>query len=89
MALFDSEERLVDWNRGFAAEFVDAASGLTPGKSAADIRRACLLPTRALDLSWITGLPFAFQLRQRAAHDRGLPGTQRQQYDSAPSLRRG
>ncbi len=52
VALFDREGRLIDWNGGFAQEFADAAALLAPGVSAAAIRAACLVPERALDLSW-------------------------------------
>lgn len=53
VAVFDSLERLVDWNAEFALEFSDAAPLLAPGIFAAEIQAACLLPERALDLSWL------------------------------------
>ncbi|AQU81755.1 MULTISPECIES: diguanylate cyclase [unclassified Halomonas] len=51
-AIFDAEQRLVDWNEGFVEEFADAAPLLVKGLGARDIHAACLLPERALDLSW-------------------------------------
>lgn len=51
-AIFDAKARLVDWNPGFVEEFIDAAPLLRQGVSAQDIYAACLLPERALDLSW-------------------------------------
>lgn len=51
-AIFDVEQRLVDWNSGFVEEFADAAPLLVKGLGARDIHAACLLPERALDLSW-------------------------------------
>lgn len=52
-AIFDAEQRLVDWNAGFVQEFSDASALLVRGVSAADIYAACLLPERALDFSWM------------------------------------
>ncbi len=51
-ALFDRDGNLIDWNSGFAAEFADAAGVLAPGVSVKTILAACLIPERALDLSW-------------------------------------
>lgn len=51
-AVFDDQQCLLDWTPGFAEEFSDAASLLTKGISAKEIYDACLLPERALDLSW-------------------------------------
>ncbi|SNY96659.1 diguanylate cyclase [Halomonas sp. hl-4] len=51
-AIFDIEQRLIDWNLDFVEEFADAAPLLIKGLSARDIHAACLLPERALDLSW-------------------------------------
>lgn len=51
-AIFDAEQRLVDWNSGFVEEFADAGPLLVKGLGARDIHAACLLPERALDLSW-------------------------------------
>ena len=51
-AIFDANLQLLDWNQGFAEEFADAAPILVPGVSANAIFLACLLPERALDLSW-------------------------------------
>lgn len=51
-AVFDAQKCLLDWTQGFAEEFSDAASLLTKGISAKDIYDACMLPERALDLSW-------------------------------------
>lgn len=53
-SLFDMEGCLLDWNVGFAEEFPDALALLAPGMNALSMRRACLLPDRALDLSWVT-----------------------------------
>lgn len=55
VAIFDASERLVDWSAGFGEEFADAASILNQGISARDIYAMCLLPERALDLSWASG----------------------------------
>ncbi|MGB0127906.1 MAG: ATP-binding protein, partial [Rhodocyclaceae bacterium] len=62
VSLFDEAGRLVDWNSGFAQEFADAQTLLARGANAAAIRAACLVPERALDLSWVpTGVvPPAF-----------------------------
>lgn len=51
-AVFDDQQCLLDWTPGFAEEFADAAPILTKGISAQEIYDACLLPERALDLSW-------------------------------------
>ncbi|UTV99777.1 response regulator [Marinomonas rhizomae] len=51
-AVFDDQQCLLDWTPGFAEEFADAAPILTKGISAKEIYDACLLPERALDLSW-------------------------------------
>ncbi|WP_425641989.1 response regulator [Marinomonas gallaica] len=51
-AVFDDQQCLLDWTSGFAEEFSDAASLLKKGISAKEIYDACLLPERALDLSW-------------------------------------
>lgn len=53
-ALFDAQQCLIDWNTGFAEEFADAAPLLVRGISARKVHAACLLPERALDLSWAT-----------------------------------
>lgn len=50
---FDLEGRLVDWNEGFEHEFFDALEWVLAGVNARQIRDACLLPERALDLSWL------------------------------------
>ncbi|WP_252109851.1 MULTISPECIES: diguanylate cyclase [unclassified Halomonas] len=62
MAVFDAQQHLIDWDEGFAEEFADAATLLYQGISAAAILDACLLPERALDLSWLDAqaLPPAF-----------------------------
>ena len=52
-AVFDAQKRLLDWSEGFADEFADAAPILAVGISVKDIYDACLLPERALDLSWV------------------------------------
>ncbi len=61
--MFDAHERLIDWNLGFVEEFADAAAILNQGISARDICSRCLLPERALDLSWAPGdvTPPAFE----------------------------
>lgn len=62
-AVFDADQYLVDWTPGFAEEFADAAPLLVRGISAQDIFAACLLPERALDLSWAASgsKPHAFE----------------------------
>ncbi|WP_311062882.1 GGDEF domain-containing protein [Halomonas sp. DWK9] len=58
MSLFDASGRLVDWNVGFNQEFGDATQVVALGVVAREISNACLLPERALDLSWLTeGVP--------------------------------
>jgi diguanylate cyclase (GGDEF)-like protein/PAS domain S-box-containing protein len=52
IALFDAMGRLVDWSPGFATEFADAGALLVSGVTGDAIRNACLLPQRALDLTW-------------------------------------
>ncbi|WP_447957518.1 diguanylate cyclase [Vreelandella sp. EE7] len=52
VAVFDDRGGLVDWNSGFTEEFADAATLLDHGVNARAISAACLLPERALDLSW-------------------------------------
>lgn len=63
VAIFDAKECLVDWNAGFVEEFIDAASLLRKGVSARDVYAACLLPERALDLSWALNgvIPYPFE----------------------------
>ena len=51
-ALFDAEYRLLDWNDDFVQEFADATDIIALGVKVKDIYAACLLPERALDLSW-------------------------------------
>lgn len=58
VAVFDAHGRLIDWNSGFIEEFGDAVKVLGKGASARDIYNACLLPERALDLTWaLDGAP--------------------------------
>lgn len=52
-SLFDLDARLIDWNTGFEHEFFDALASIRVGVYAQQIRDACLLPERALDLSWL------------------------------------
>lgn len=54
LSLFDPQQCLIDWNRGFAEEFADAALLLVRSVNVGQVRDACLLPERALDLSWAT-----------------------------------
>lgn len=52
-SLFDQSACLLDWNRGFEQEFRDARHLLQRGVHVERILGACLLPARALDLSWL------------------------------------
>jgi diguanylate cyclase (GGDEF)-like protein/PAS domain S-box-containing protein len=53
LALFDRDGCLLDWNDGFIAEFSDAADVICHGVSFQEIRSACLLSERSLDVSWL------------------------------------
>lgn len=56
-SVFDQQGRLEEWNHGFVIEFSDAEHLLTSGTPASEICDACLLPLRALDLSWAADTP--------------------------------
>lgn len=53
LALFDRDGRLLYWNDSFIAEFSDAAELIHHGVSFLEIRSACLLSERSLDVSWL------------------------------------
>jgi signal transduction histidine kinase len=57
LSLFDFRGRLIDWDAGFAREFIEAQGRLAPGVMGRKICDTCRLPQRALDVCWPVGEP--------------------------------